>query len=303
MIFLLKFSKSDDTLPFEVVSNHDLFRYFVDTANNTGRNIFSFDYPDSSKIEELVFKLHSSIMAVNPILDKLINLTFTTCTDFENYFNQSYLNKTHASWVKAQSKAINIDDIRFSKDLNIATLGKKLHEMYPDEIRDIRIAEALDKLGHLSTYEDINMTIHYLEGSFNNNFLSLSSAGRYDIFDNPFKESMVTNNDVTNFNFGYTYLGRQNYNKWDFFDSNLECDDYYNYETLEFSFNLNLSRPQSIPFSVEFLEWCNKHNMQPVGNQLPVANLVDIEHNLFDYRKIIYRNLKDKNTATIIIEE
>lgn len=303
MIFLLKFSKTGDKLPFEVVSNHDLFRYFVDTANNTGRNIFSFNCPDSSKIEELIFNLHGSIMALNPILDKLINLTFTTYTDFENYLNQSYLNKTHAVWVKSQSKVINIDDIRFSKDPNVAVLGKKLHEMYPDEIRDIRIAEALDKLGHLSTYEDINMTIHYLEGSFNDEFLSLSSAGRYDMFDNPFKESMVTNNDITNFNFGYTYLGRQNYNKWDFFDSNLECDDYYNYETLEFSFNLNLSRPQSIPFSVEFSEWCNKHDIRPVGNQLPVANLIDIEHNLFDYRKIIYRNLKDKNTATIIIEE
>jgi len=278
-----------------------LFRYFVDTANNKGENEFHFTQSDAGTIEELVAKLDTLLNKINPILSNLMDTTFDTCNNFENYLDQSYLNRIHAEWVKSQSYVINIDNLR-SND-KTATFGNYLHEQYPDEIRNIRIAEALDKLGFLLDYEAINITIHHLESRFNNQYLELDAPGKWDMFDNPYKDTMTTNNDVTNFNFGYTYLGRQCYNKWEYFDSELECDDHYNYQTLEFSFNINLSRPQSIPFSAEFLDWCTKHKIKPVGNQLPIANLIDIENNLFNYRKIIYRNLRDKNPATINIKE
>jgi hypothetical protein len=303
MNFSLKFQKTGDTLPFEVVCNHDLFRYFADIATSKGENLFYFEQTDASKIEGLVGKLHNLLQKVNPITNLLISKTFDICADYENYLDQSYLNRIHAEWVKSQNQILNIDTIRFSQDKETSELGEYLHEQYPDEIRDIRIAEALDKLGYIADYEAINITIHELESVFDNQYLEFGAAGKWDIVDNPFNDTMITNNDITNFNFGYTYLGRQCYNKWEYFDSKLEHDDHYNYQALEFSFNINLSRPQTIPFSKEFLEWCTEHSIKPVGNQLPIANLVDIENNLFNYRKIIYRNLRDRNPAKIIIEE
>jgi hypothetical protein len=273
----------------------------VNTTNSKGENLFHFEQGGADKLEELVIRLHVLIQKINPITEKLIGTTFDICADYKNYLDQSYLNRIHAEWVKSQDKIVNIDTIRYSQDKETADIGNCLHEKYPDEIRNVRIAEALDKLGYLLDFEAINMTIHDLEVLFND--FPMDSTSKYDIFDNPYKDVMTTNNDVTNFNFGYTYLGRQCYNKWEYFDSNLEYSDHYNYQALEFSFNLNLLRPQTIPFSKEFLEWCAMHNIKPVGNQVPIANLIDIENNLFKYRKIIYRNLRDKNPATIIIEE
>ncbi len=303
MNFSLEFQKTGDTLLFEVVCNQDLFRYFVDTTNSKGENLFHFDQTDASKVERLVSELHTLIQKINPITSKLIGKSFDLYTDRENCLDQAYLNRIHAEWVDSQHQILNIDSIRFSRDRKAAVLGEDLHKQYPDEIRNICIAEALDKLGYLIDYEAINLTIHDLENLFDDQYLAFNAKGKWDIFDNPYKDLMTTNNDVTNFNFGYTYLGRQYYDKWLNFDTNLDYNDHYNYQTLEFSFNLNLKRPQTIPFSNEFLAWCTTHNIQPVGKQIPIANLVDIESNLFEYRKIIYRNLRDNNSAKIIIKE
>ena len=110
---------------------------------------------------------------------------------------------------------------------------------------------------------------------------------------------MVSNNNVTNFSFGYTYVGRQYYNKFEFFDDTLEYPDHYNYEQLEFSFQLNLQKPQTIPYSREATAWANAHNVPLITDQLPVANIVDISKNLFEYRKVLFRNSRDNNRASI----
>jgi hypothetical protein len=121
------------------------------------------------------------------------------------------------------------------------------------------------------------------------------------VFDNPFLDSMVSNNDIVNFSFGYTYVGRQYYNKFKYFDSNLECPDHYNYETLEFAFQVNLSRPETIPFSKEVIDWANSQNIKLVAEQLPIANIINLESKLFDYRKMLFRNSRDNNRAQIIL--
>jgi hypothetical protein len=112
---------------------------------------------------------------------------------------------------------------------------------------------------------------------------------------------MISNNDVVNFSFGYTYVGRQYYNKFEYFDLDLEFNDHYNYETLEYSFQLNMSKPQTIPYSKDFLEWANVRGVRPITTQIPIANCVDIDKNLFEYRKILYRNSRDNNRARIVL--
>ena len=186
----------------------------------------------------------------------------------------------------SQKKSVDIDQLRFSNISDLARIGNQLHELYPDHIRTIPIAPILEKLGYIYPYEEVNMGVHRLESSFNKQNLEFSADNKWEVFSNPCMDTMVSNNDVVNFSFGYTYVGRQYYNKFEYFDSDLLHKDHYNYETLEYSFQLNLNQPQTIPFSKEFLDWSNRHGIRPMAVQLPIANCVDLDKNLFEYRKI-----------------
>ena len=81
----------------------------------------------------------------------------------------------------------------------------------------------------------------------------------------------------------------------------MKWPDHYNYETLEFAFQLNLQKPETIPFSNEAQSWAEQQGIKLVGEQIPIANLENIEQNLFDYRKILYRNSRHNNRAKIML--
>jgi hypothetical protein len=85
------------------------------------------------------------------------------------------------------------------------------------------------------------------------------------------------------------------------FDDELKCKDHYNYETLEYSFQLSLQKPQTIPYSKEFINWAKNTGAELITDQLPIANIDNISNNLFNYRKILYRNSQADNNASIII--
>jgi hypothetical protein len=112
---------------------------------------------------------------------------------------------------------------------------------------------------------------------------------------------MISRNDIVNFSFAYTYVGRQYYNKWQFYDTNLDCRDHYNYETLEHAFQVHLDRPQTIDFSPEYKLWSQERNLPLVTTQIPIANAVDLERNLLYYRTILYENSRAGNRASISI--
>ena len=180
-------------------------------------------------------------------------------------------------------------------------LQRHHHDLYPDDIRFPAIAPVLEKLGYIYPYEEVNLGVHRLENLFIKNNLEFRADKKWQVFDNPFKQSMITNHDVVNFSFGYTYVGRQYYNKFVHFDTNLKYSDHYNYEQLEFAFQLNLQRPQTVPYSKEALEWAAQQGVDIVAEQIPIANLESLEENLLDYRKIIYRNSRDNNSVKIFI--
>jgi hypothetical protein len=68
---------------------------------------------------------------------------------------------------------------------------------------------------------------------------------------------------------------------------------------LEFAFQINLDRPQTIPFSKEFLLWQQQKNAKPIATQLPIANIIDLEKNLKYYRTVLYKNSKAGNGAKL----
>jgi hypothetical protein len=219
----------------------------------------------------------------------------------ENYLDQNFLNKTHCDWVFSQDKVVNIDQLRFSNQTELARIGNQLHNMYPDEIRTVPVAPVLEKLGYIYPYEEVNLGVHRLETAFHKQNLEFSADKKWNVFSNPYADTMISNNDVVNFGFGYTYVGRQYYNKFEHFDNDLRYKDHYNYETLEFSFQLNLQRPQTISYSPESIAWAARNKVPLISTQIPIANIPDIEQNLFEYRKILHRNSREDNRAKLIL--
>lgn len=301
MKFQLVFENTGDFIPFEVVHNEQLMQYFVEKSNIESQNFFSNDRKLASEIEPKITHLHWAISKSNEVMYSLTNTLFEQKNNLDDYLDQNFLNKLHCDWVFSQKHTVNIDDFRYSANSNTARLGNILHEKYPDEIRQIRLAEVLAMLGYIYPYEEVNLGVHGLENSFDINNLEFSAEKKWEVFPNPFIDTIESNNDIVNFSFGYTYVGRQYYDKFINFDDNLVYKDHYNYESLEFSFHLNLSKPQTIPYSKEFLDWSDKQNVKLITTQIPIGNIPDLATNLFEYRKILYRNSRDNNRASIIL--
>lgn len=302
MKFDLVFDQTGDRLPFEVTQNHDLLQYFVEQANANQQNAFLNDGMLQKELDQKLTHLHWAICRSNEVLSDLIGVVLEQHSDLENYFNQTILNRIHCDWALSQKNSVDIDQLRHSSVATKASLGSRLHDNYPDDIRYPMIAPVLEKLGYIYAYEEVNMAVHRLENTFiNKYFLEFKANAKWQVFDNPFQHSMITNNDIVNFSFGYTYVGRQLYNKFRHFDTELEFGDHYNYETLEYAFQLSLARPETVPFSVEAQSWAQHRGVKLVGEQIPIGNLIDLDQNLFEYRKILYRNSRDKNKAKIIL--
>ena len=212
MKFSLVFDKSGDQIDFQTVYNEEIIEYFVSSAEENGFNSFSDDGMISSQVGSLLNDIHHSLSKTNEILYLLYGKNFPEYDNRLDYLNQKTLNKQHELWVISQRHIIDIDELRFSTDKNKSRLGDRLHELYPDDIRHVTLAEAITKLGYIFPYEEVNLTVHRLELFFAKN-IEFKSLAKWKVFENLFKNQMISNNDVVNFSFGYTYVGRQYYNK------------------------------------------------------------------------------------------
>jgi len=299
MKFDLVFENSGDVIPFEVMMNHELFEYFVNKCQKESANKFSNQGKLSSIVDQRLRDLHWSISKTNEVLYGLIKKNFVEHTDLTQYLDQTFLNLIHRDWVFSQKDVVDVEQLKVSNNPIVSKLGYKLHEALPDDQLQIKLAHALLTLGYIFPYEEVNLGVHRLENSFTKENLEFSAEKKWKVFDNPFVDSMISNNNIVNFCFGYTYVGRQYYNKFEKFDTELQFEDHYNYETLEYSFQLNLSNPQTLPYSKEFLDWAKRHRVKLVTDQIPIANCINIDKNLFGYRKILYRNSKSNNQVSI----
>jgi len=300
MRFNLIYENSGDVIEFETVYNADLIEWFIDQANKRTDNKFDISQEFFKNIDKLITQCHWAVSKTNEVLYNLIGTSFAENENLQDYLNQNFLNKQHRDWVFSQQDTVDIDQLRRSDNKTKSELGWKLHDIYPDNIRHPRIAEVLRHLGYVYAYEEVNMAVHRLEKIWTNH-IEFANKSRYEVVDNPFLETFESNNDIVNFSFGYTFVGRQYYNKWQYWDTELKQDDHYNYETLEWAFEVNLDRPQTIPYSEEFLTWCKQKQVPPVSNQIPIANVVNLEDNLHNYRRMIYRNSKNNNQCHLKI--
>lgn len=300
MKFSLVFAVSNHSIDFEVVNNGDILGCLVEQAIEAQANEFSDNQVMSRKVLTCVNDITHSVSLSNTVLGNLGAKPFPTRTDLLEYLDQRVLNSLHEQWVRSQALMFDIDQLRFCEHSGRSRIGWKLWELYPDHIRKVALAEIMTKLGYIVPYEDINMGVHRLEHLFMCN-TEYCSVHKWKTFENPFVDSMISNHDVVNFSLSYTYVGRQMYNRWEHWDTELEFTDHYNFETLEHAFQLNLARPQTRSYSPEFLFWCQRHNVPAVTTQLPIANAIDIEKHLTYYRTVLYQNSLAANTASIVI--
>ena len=296
----LVFKNSGDSLPIQIVYNNELVAFLLDKFQGVEFNyehLSNVNAVLSSKqwcrqVDNKVKHIQNCISKLNPVLEKLIAKQFELRESIIECLDQNYLNKLHNDWAISQKNNIVIKEVYNQYPDSI---GQILFNRYPDNIPTALIADVLDKLNLLNEYEDLNITIHDLEICFNQ--LCFVAEDKWEIFDNTFKD-IEFNDSITNFYLGYTYVGRQNQDKFNNFE-NGNNTDYWNFETLEYSFHCNLRRPQTIPFSTEFVNWCNTNGIKVSGNKLPMGNFINLEKNLLDYRKIVYNNIRQQNSASL----
>jgi hypothetical protein len=152
-------------------------------------------------IDKKLNDINWSLSKTNEVLHLLIGQSFEQKDKLTDYLDQDFLNKTHCDWVFSQQQLVDIDAMRFNSHAGIAEIGNKLHEIYPDKIRIIKIAEAMIKLGYIYPYEEVNLSVHRLENCFKKNNLEFSGKSKWEVFDNPVIDTVVSNNNIVNFSF------------------------------------------------------------------------------------------------------
>jgi hypothetical protein len=295
MIFSLVFENSGDSIPFKTISNQtaDVLCYYVDSLNKQNLNKFT-NNNIGNKINQTIEDLNSTITKCNGFIYELIDQHIDTCTT-EEYLNQQVLNKLHADWVQSQTVKYNILEKR--KKYNYSHQSELIHSMFPDEIPAPPVGTIIDKLGVKEQYGNININVHKLESLFSKIKFQVADQSWVE-FTNPFGKNLLTN-DVSNFSLTFNHLGRTLYNKFVYFDHDLDCNDENSFDELLGFVELQLEPAQTIPLSIEYVNWCISHDKVPSGDRMPIGNIPDLIKHLTKYRKIIFQNTLQNNFFSI----
>lgn len=141
----------------------------------------------------------------------------------------------------------------------------------------------------------INKVLHQVEESFK---LVLTS-------DDYFIERSTNISNIfghANIKFPYENLGRSTYNKWKNFDSSVNTSDTNNFDELPNSLVINLDRTYVNQPPLEYIKWCENLNVVPQPNELLLANMKDLEHNLSVYRELFMKNFTFANNNVIFTQ-
>jgi hypothetical protein len=292
MKFDIVFNNSGDVIPFES-TNDKVLEYYLDLLNKNKINSFSQKNPTfGQKLNQTIENLNSIIDQTNTWLPKLINRTIDVF-EHDQYLNQNNLNKLHADWVNSHSIVCETH-INYADDILC-----NIHDLFPDNIQKAALGSILSKLNLLENYVEINVNVHKIEGMFNNIDFSITERPWVE-FHNPFTKDLLSH-DKCNLQMPFHHLGRTLYNKYKYSDNNLEYDDENSFDQFLGFVSLNLSKPESFTPSKEYSDWCKVHNRNPIGDELNLGNILNLEEKLLDYRLIIYRNLSNNNNFSIQI--
>ena len=294
MNFHLVFDNSGDSIKFDAV-NPDIVEYYLDCVSTT--NHF---WPENSRFGHLLSEqtnaLHSLLTKANSWLEPLLDQRLSIF-DQTQYLDQDVLNLLHAQWVALQSKTYDINKKR--QQFNFAGLAEDIHNMYPDEERYPKLMDVATKLGYLHDYDEINHKIHFLEHLFSK--MRFMCSNQWLEFENIFGKDRITN-DICNLYLPFRHLGRSQWNKFNNFDQELQYNDENTFNQLLKFVELNLLMPQTMPYSSQYLDWCNRKNKVPSGELIPLGNIPDLYDNVTNYRIIVFRNLQQQNKFSLYLK-
>jgi len=296
MKFQIVFDNSGDLIDFVSV-NPEVLEYYLDQLNQRNQNSFSIQNKSwANTVDQRIEQLHMILDSVNSWFEELTDWRYDMFAS-EKYLDQHNLNKLHADWVRSQGQIYDIDTKR--QQHNFSGTAERIHDMFPDSERFVTIGNLLSKLNKMSEYADINQNVHALEMSFNQIRFEMSN-GSWQQFPNIFDKSVLTN-DIANFSLTFNHLGRTLYNKFVYFDLDLEHDDENSFDELLGCVGISLLQPQTIPLSTQYQQWCSSHGRKPFGDNLNLGNIPDLPDRLTHYRQLIYKNLKSNNNFSIHI--
>lgn len=255
MLGKLIWENTGDEILFDPVYP-DLFEYYVDQLNQLAVNKFSCDL---SKFDQsMVDNLKSNLKTVFPITKK-IPLEITEWDG--DALDQDYLNKLHREWVKTGQK----------------------YPALPLLLRQLK----LDK-----DYRQINSNLHIVENSFYYEFVNYH--------DDPLHINNIFGTDILSFNkanlvIGFDNLGRSSWNKFIAFDDNIHDIDTNDHRMLSGLVELSLARSLERTAPANYVKWCQEKNVEIVGENICLGNIVDLEKNLTSLRKILIRNVHEQS--------
>jgi hypothetical protein len=293
MNFCIVFENSGDSIPFTPI-NLDTLEYFLDNINR--QNINSFSLPNKiANIKATADKLHSTLLHTNEWIIELIDTKFTTYNS-EEYFDPNVLNKIHVDWAKWQQLDCDLKEKRKLK--TTSRLIESVHSFFPDSTTLVEVSTIAKHLNLLDQYRSINTLIHQIEFNFLQEIQCGLASGEWICFDNPYPKYQLTNN-IANVKLAFNHLGRLLTDKYMNFDMDLEFDDENSFDELVATVSIHLIHPETIPFSKEYTEWCQRHNRTPIGKYLNIGNITDLVTKIKDYRLIIFRNSLKNNNFSI----
>ena len=288
------FDNTCDVVSFSLV-NPDIAVYYVEWLESINKNSFSFSF-DNDQFTRLIILLDTSIKDNNKIIQLLNSKPLKTYSELE-YLDQDNLNRLHVAYANLHHQIYDIRLSQQSNNIEIATMANKILEKFSDNELTPSMSTVLEKLNLVDSYVNINTCIHKFEESIQQLPFKTNSWIQTD---NIFSKSRLTNN-INNLQIRFYHLGRTLYNKFETFDDKLEHCDENSFNELIGHVQVNLVKPQTIPLSIEYIDWCVHRNKIPSGMHLNLGNLLDIDSKLTDYRQIFYRNIKNKNTFSLQI--
>lgn len=293
MNFSLVFENSGDVLPFQALTP-EFLEFYVEQLEQQGLNSFHFTGGTLLGVTNHISAFRAATEKVNAWLETLIGATIPVLSDHE-YLDQDNLNYIHAYWVRLQKHPVDIDQRR--RVLGHNNLIEKVHDSYPDNERFPLLGDVIQKIEKNSEFSSLNAPwLHGLENKFD--VIKFQCHQEWLEFNNPWPKDIATL-DVCNLYLPFAHLGRTQYNKFVTYDQDYQHNDENTFNEILKYIEISLRRPETKPYSPEYLQWCADSGKVPSGDLIPLGNIPDLVENLYRYRILLLNNVLAKNNFQI----
>jgi hypothetical protein len=174
-----------------------------------------------------------------------------------NWYDQWEMNELHKQWVVMQKNNPKFDALLF-----------KLNQ------------QAFD------AFHRVNRRLHQIESSFRFHLRDINLWRG----ENPYRTKTFPTG-VFNVSICYTDHGRNSMEKFINYDETPNDEELGPWNTLGGSLVINLVKPYERQYPIEFLNYCQAHNLPIQDIFTPFGNLVDCRNNLTEARQIMVRNI------------